>query len=551
MAELEFRPIDASGAGRGALRVVSPMPTPTQDALDTPSQTLREARQRGGEGGSLDAGTGLPPPRIRERPAAVRLPERRAAEGPGAERVAGEAGAGRTAQREAFFRRLLAAADLTAATVAFLITVAGLGGDALGVWALIAIAMVVPVCKLAGLYDRDEHLLHKTTLDEAPSVFRVAALYTLLAFLAGDAVVHGSLGRDQALFLWGFLFVSMLALRGLARRVASRLVDDERCLVIGQAGPAHRLAAKLDRCPGTRAGVVGRVPLSPNDLSINELPVLGSFESLGRLLAEYGVDRAVIAPGRDDSDHRLLEAIMTVKRLGVRVSVLPSLFEAVGSAYVYDEVEGATLLGLRRQGLSRSSRLIKRGFDLAGGLLLGALLAPLMALIALAVRLDSPGPALFRQRRVGRNDEHFEIYKFRTMVNGAEAQRAALAHRNEAGGGLFKIEADPRVTRVGSLLRRTSLDELPQLLNVIRGEMSLVGPRPLVVNEDSLIEGLDRHRLLVPPGVTGLWQIYGSARIPLDEMVKIDYLYGANWSIWRDVKVLLRTIPFALGRRGL
>ena len=137
------------------------------------------------------------------------------------------------------------------------------------------------------------------------------------------------------------------------------------------------------------------------------------------------------------------------------------------------------------------------------------------------------------------------------MVDDADAQRAALAHRNEAGGGLFKIEDDPRITRVGRFLRRTSLDELPQLLNVLRGDMSLVGPRPLVVDEDCLIEGLHRHRLLVPPGVTGLWQIFGSARIPLNEMVKIDYLYGANWSLWLDIKILLRTVPFMLGRRGL
>ena len=466
------------------------------------------------------------------------------------EEAAAEASS-RRVWRETVFRRLLAVADLIAATAAFLITVVILGRDDLGLWVPLAIIGVVPVCKLAGLYDRDEHLLHKTTLDEAPNLFRVAAFYTLLTFFAGDALVVGELGRDQALFLWASLFVSMLALRALARHLAATRVDEERCLVIGHAGPAHRLASKLGRSHQTKAVLVGRVPLYPNDASVNELPVLGGFGSLERLLAHHRIDRAVIAPGGEDSDQRLLEAIMIVKRLGVRVSVLPSLFEAVGSAYVYDEVEGATLLGLRPHGLSRSSRLVKRGFDLVGATLILALLAPLMAIIAVGVKLDSRGPVLFRQRRVGRNDETFEIYKFRTMIDGADAQRAALAHRNEAGGGLFKIEADPRVTRVGRLLRKTSLDELPQLLNVLRGEMSLVGPRPLVVDEDSLIEGLDRHRLLVPPGVTGLWQIHGSARIPLDEMVKIDYLYGANWSLWLDVKILLRTIPFALGMRGL
>jgi exopolysaccharide biosynthesis polyprenyl glycosylphosphotransferase len=343
----------------------------------------------------------------------------------------------------------------------------------------------------------------------------------------------------------------MVLMRTLARHLACALVEEERCVILGNADAAHWLSTKLERSRGARVHVAGRIPLNPDDTSRNELPLLGSFESLERLLAEHRVDRALIAPGRGDADHDLLNAIRIVKRLGVRVSVLPRLFEAVGSAYEFDDVEGATLLGVRRHGLSRSSWLIKRSFDVLGSAALLALLAPLMAMIAAAIKLDSRGPVLFRQRRVGREDGIFEIFKFRTMVDDADAQRAGLADRNEAGGGLFKIEDDPRITRVGRLLRRTSLDELPQLLNVLTGNMSLVGPRPLVVYEDNLIQGLHRHRLLVPPGVTGLWQIFGSARIPLNEMVKIDYLYGANWSLWLDIKILLRTVPFALSRRGL
>ena len=515
---------------------------PANDALKTRSQSRREPGRAGVE-------TGWPTPRIRPRrlgPAPAAQP----AESTQSGAIADLAG-GRVAARHAVMRRLLAAADISAATAAFAITVLVLGRDSIGIWMPVAIAMVIPICKLAGLYDRDEHLLHKTTLDEAPDLVRVAGLYTLLAFLAGDALVDGSLGRGQALFLWGFLAVTMLACRAAARRIGLALLEPERCLLIGHADPGHRLAEKLGRCVGSKATVVGRVPLSAQDLSLNELPVLGSLKSLERVLADHRVDRAVIAPGGEDSDQRLLDAMIVAKRLGVQVSVLPSLFEAVGSAYVYDEVEGATLLGLRRQGLSRSSQLIKRGFDLLGATLILAALAPLMALVGLAIKLDSRGPVLFRQRRVGRNDAIFEIYKFRTMVDGADAQRAALAAHNQARGGLFKIDGDPRVTRVGRLLRSTSLDELPQLWNVIRAEMSLVGPRPLVIDEDSLIAGRDRHRLQIPPGVTGLWQIFGSARIPLDEMVKIDYLYGANWSLWLDLKILLRTIPFALGRRGI
>lgn len=446
-------------------------------------------------------------------------------------------------------RRLLAAADLLAATAAFAFVVTVLGDGAFGLGAVVAIAMVIAVCKVAGLYDRDEHLLHKTTLDEAPAIFRVAGLYTLLTFLAGEAIVAGGLDRGQAVALWVTLAAAMLLARAAARQIAGRVLEEERCLVVGGAGAADRLADQLERCAGTRAKIVGRVPLSGAVPTTGRVPVLGSFGALEQLLAAYRIDRAVIAPSTNEGD--LLDAIRVVKRLGVRISVVPGLLEAIGSAYVLDEIEGSTLLGLRRHGLSRSSRLLKRSFDLLIASLLLVLLAPLPAMIAIAIKLDSSGPVLFRQRRVGLGDRVFWIYKFRTMIDGAEAQQAALAERNEAGGGLFKIKGDPRITRVGGFLRRTSLDELAQLLNVMRGEMSLVGPRPLILAEDELIEGTHRHRLLVPPGVTGLWQIFGSARIPLDEMVKIDYLYGANWSLWLDLKILLRTVPFVLSRRGL
>jgi lipopolysaccharide/colanic/teichoic acid biosynthesis glycosyltransferase len=179
------------------------------------------------------------------------------------------------------------------------------------------------------------------------------------------------------------------------------------------------------------------------------------------------------------------------------------------------------------------------------------LLAPLLAVIALAIRLDSRGPVLFRQERVGRDGQRFRICKFRTMVADAEDRKAELFVLNEAAAGLFKIKDDPRITRVGRWLRRTSLDELPQLLNVVRGEMSLVGPRPLILSEDETISGYDRRRLHLTPGMTGQWQIMDSARVPLHEMVKIDYLYITTWSLFQDLKILLRTAVYVVSRQGM
>jgi lipopolysaccharide/colanic/teichoic acid biosynthesis glycosyltransferase len=222
----------------------------------------------------------------------------------------------------------------------------------------------------------------------------------------------------------------------------------------------------------------------------------------------------------------------------------------VGSSVEFDDLHGLTVMGVRRFELTSSSAALKRAFDLTCSVALLVILAPLIAVIAVAIRLDSRGPVLFGQLRVGRHDRPFRIYKFRTMVRDAESQKDSLRGRNEASGGLFKILDDPRVTRVGGLLRRTAIDELPQLANVLRGEMSLVGPRPLVLDEDRRVEGWHRRRLELTPGMTGPWQILGPARVPLGEMAAIDYLYVANWSLWSDLKILLRTVSYVLARRG-
>jgi lipopolysaccharide/colanic/teichoic acid biosynthesis glycosyltransferase len=208
------------------------------------------------------------------------------------------------------------------------------------------------------------------------------------------------------------------------------------------------------------------------------------------------------------------------------------------------------LMGVPRFGLSQSSRALKRTFDLVGAGVGMIAAAPLLALCAIAIKLESRGPVLFRQTRVGRDGTPFRILKFRSMVDGADGLKESLRVHNEADGGLFKIDDDPRITRVGKVLRRSGLDELPQLFNVLAGSMSLVGPRPLVLDEDCHVTGFDRHRLHLTPGITGRWQTLGAARVPLAEMVKIDYLYIANWSVWADIKIMLETIGYLAHGRG-
>ncbi len=459
-------------------------------------------------------------------------------------------------RRDAIYRRALAVADIASAAFALLFAIVVLGGDEITVALAAAIPLVVVAGKIIGLYDRDEHVLRKTTLDEAPALFQVATLYTLLVWLGEGVLVRESvrraddnLGQWQVVGLWGLLFVSMLASRAAAREIVRRVTAPERCLVLGGHGAAERIDRKFQVARALNATVAGRVPLEAGDATGDGPRVLGEIDRLGPILREQEIDRVIIAPTSSDTE-QLLGAIRLVKALGAKVSVLPRLFEVIGSSVRFDDVEGLMLLGVPRFGLSKSSRLLKRSVDLVGSTVGLTLLSPLLVAISLGIRLSSPGPALFRQKRVGAQGAEFEMLKFRTMHDRADQHKAELLELNEADG-LFKIENDPRLTRVGRTLRRFSLDELPQLLNVLRGEMSLVGPRPLVTDEDRCVVGHHRRRLDVLPGMTGIWQVLGSSRVPLNEMVKIDYLYGANWSLWLDLRILLRTVPHVLGRRGM
>jgi exopolysaccharide biosynthesis polyprenyl glycosylphosphotransferase len=445
-------------------------------------------------------------------------------------------------RRESLHRRLLAMGDVIAATAALwlVLTLPGTG-DAPDALILAGIPLVVLVFKIAGLYDRDQLRLVHSTLDEAPLLLQLTGLYALGVTILQSIVVHGALGGDQIAALWAGSFVAVTATRVVARWVGGRVVSAERCLVIGEQQRADRIREKL-ATSGAAASVIATFPLEPSD-DIDPLEP----ESVRRIVRDLQVHRIIIAPTTTDSAG-IVELIRIAKGVGVQVSVLPRMLEVVGSAVEFEDVDGMTMLGVRPFGLPRSSRTLKRGFDIVVTSLSLLAAAPLVALLALAVKLDSRGPVFFRQIRVGRDGRPFHIFKFRSMVDGADARKDELRALNEVGDGMFKISSDPRVTRVGAFLRRTSLDELPQLFNVLRGEMSLVGPRPLVTDEDAKVLGLDRSRLHLTPGMTGPWQILG-ARVPMQEMVGIDYLYVASWSLWLDVKVLARTVRHVL-RRG-
>jgi exopolysaccharide biosynthesis polyprenyl glycosylphosphotransferase len=450
----------------------------------------------------------------------------------------------RLERREALQRRMLVAADGCATALALIFVLTWYGAHHAVIVAIAGVSMVVLLFKATGLYDRDDVRLVHSTLDEVPLLLQLTGLLALGVAILQSGLLGDSFRAGQIGALWLASFAALCVGRVVARSVAARTAPTERCLVIGDPDRVERIRQKL-LSSQARAAVVGSLPIVGEDVAaVDWVAMPGLFR---RVVEDLNVHRIIIAPAITDTVG-VVNLIRAAKAVGVRVSVLPRMFEVVGSAVEFDDVDGMTMLGVRRFGLSRSSRVLKRALDVSVGSITLVLISPVVSAIALAIRLESPGSVFFRQVRVGRDGKHFEIFKFRSMVADADARKDELRALNEAGEGLFKLTDDPRVTAVGRFLRRTSLDELPQLFNVLRGDMSLVGPRPLVIDEDAQVLGLDRSRLHLTPGMTGPWQVMGS-RVPMQEMVGIDYLYVSNWSLWLDLKLLVRTARH-VARRG-
>jgi exopolysaccharide biosynthesis polyprenyl glycosylphosphotransferase len=258
----------------------------------------------------------------------------------------------------------------------------------------------------------------------------------------------------------------------------------------------------------------------------------------------------VILTEGDFDEETVLEIVGTAHRCGVRVRIAPKTTELLVERGEYVPGQGMPLFELRPPVLAGADWVVKKTFDLVVSALVLLAGTPVWLLVALAIKLDSRGPILYRDRRVGVREREFGMLKFRTMVRDADVRQGELEERNEAAGALFKIRRDPRVTRVGRVLRRLSLDEMPQLLNVLRGEMSLVGPRPLPLRDYRMLEPWHRKRYLVLPGITGLWQISGRSNLTFDDLVRLDFYYIENWSIWLDISILIKTPLAILSGRG-
>jgi exopolysaccharide biosynthesis polyprenyl glycosylphosphotransferase len=394
-----------------------------------------------------------------------------------------------------------------------------------------------------------------TVRSRAWLVIRVSAIgvvvLTALLFLAQESEINRSL-------LALFTAVSALGLwsaRGLVhawlRRTAQRARWARVALVVGTEERAKRVIAALREYPEAGWVVRGRVSLDLSDAGSGEdVPVLGAVPDLEAVLqGEQFVDEVFFAvpPARLDE---ITDALEVCESLGVDARVLVDLYRPAQAHPFVEELFALPFYGFSPTLTRQSALAAKRILDVVGASATLLLALPLFVIIAVVIKLGSPGPVIFRQERVGFHGRRFWMYKFRTMVEGAERMRNQVEHLNAMNGPVFKAARDPRLAGVGRVLRKLSLDELPQVINVLKGEMSLVGPRPLPVYEASQIKGAQRRRLAMRPGITGLWQVSGRNAIDFDAWMQMDLYYVDRWSLGLDLKILLRTIPVALRGEG-
>lgn len=419
-------------------------------------------------------------------------------------------------------------------------------------FALVLTVLLMIAYKLGGVYDQPRSA---SWLDEVYAL--VGGTTTGIVIVTAITFWFRPLVYSRLMFLWaGGMIVTLLSLSRLIKRWIweSRMrqgIGVDRVLIVGAGEVGRRLMRNIVAQPELGYQVVGFVDDDPdkNRTDIGRFKALGGIDNLPRVVQEEAIDEVIIT--LPWMYHRKILGIMRqCEREQVRARIVPDLFQLALSRVDIEDLGGIPIIGVKEISITGWNLALKRAGDLVVSLAGLILLSPLMLLISAAIKLDSPGPILFKQIRVGKGGRRFVFYKFRSMHQGAEEERPQLTDRDEVVGPTFKIRHDPRCTRVGRFLRRTSLDELPQLYNVLRGEMSLVGPRPAIPLEVEQYQEWHRKRLEIWPGITGLWQVSGRSQLTFDEMCLLDIYYLENWSPLLDLKIALKTIPAVLAGRG-
>jgi exopolysaccharide biosynthesis polyprenyl glycosylphosphotransferase len=449
-------------------------------------------------------------------------------------------------------RRLLLAGDLVGLTVGLCswLVVSAPRAQEHVLWGLFTLPAWVLLFRLYGLYAAGLRRVGYKTVDDIPALGHALLVGTVLLWMYFQATPPGKLRFLDLLLFVAVSLLLILSFRVGLRNLARRTLGAERVMFVGSGPMTPILVRQMLREPRHGLKPLAVLTQPENTHWPLPLPEAGSLAEIdpATVLRAHRIDRVIVS-AEGLQDDKLLELVDVCRQLMIKISALPSLSAMIGPAATIDHLEGITLIGINTPTLARSSRIAKRTMDVIGASILLILTLPILIITAIAIKLDTPGPVLFRQNRVGRGGKPFKLTKFRSMSTDAEARRDQLLASSRQHEWL-DLEHDPRITRTGRFIRNTSIDELPQLWNVIRGDMSLVGPRPLIEEEDRHIHGWARGRLDLTPGITGLWQVLGRTNIPFEQMITIDYLYVANWSLWTDIKLILQTIPTILRQHG-
>jgi exopolysaccharide biosynthesis polyprenyl glycosylphosphotransferase len=460
-------------------------------------------------------------------------------------------------------RRVLVAADVVGLVLAFVLAPALVGAappTALDWLTLVALLPVwVLLAKLYGLYDRDEERAAHTTVDDVVAVFHLVTVGAWLLLLFGTATDLTTPALGKLAVFWLLAVVLIALLRALARAIARRSLLYVQNLVIVGAGDVGQLVArKVLQHPEYGINLIGLIDEQQRALrpELRDVPMLGPTRRLAEIVSLFEVDRVVVAFTRDPAP----QTVSLLRGLGdtdVQIDVVPRLFELIGPRIANHSLEALPLVGLLPLRPSRSSRWVKRLLDVAVSSVALVLAAPLFAVIAIGVRWDSPGPVFFRQTRLGLGMRQFTTLKFRTMPVGGDDSvhreyiaRTMSADASVGANGMYKLDGGAGLSRFGRFLRRMSLDELPQLFNVLRGDMSLVGPRPCIPYETDYFKPHHFERFAVPAGMTGYWQVHARARSTFGDALDMDVTYARGWSLGLDLQLLCRTPVEVLRRRG-
>jgi exopolysaccharide biosynthesis polyprenyl glycosylphosphotransferase len=408
--------------------------------------------------------------------------------------------------------------------------------------AVLAALATLTALVLHGAYRSDrQHLLPRAGSGARAVVFGYPLTVLLLVAFCNVTKHHVSLSTVLLMTLPAVLIVP------IGRHIAKRLplpgrAQTTRILIVGSGKVAKRVSDRLSRVESLE--VVGMADDDPGPGEV----VLGPISDLVRLVDQHRVDRVLVAFSRTPGTSTLTSLRDLRGRVGI--SVVPRMFEMLTWRSALEEIHGIPVLHVAPASLSLSARIVKRTLDLIISTLLLLAISPILITAAITIKATSPGPVFFRQPRWGRRGEIFYIFKLRSMRAGSEEARAEVGQANEVDGPLFKMKEDPRITKVGALLRKTSLDELPQLLNVLKGDMSLVGPRPFVPAEAAQIDGSAARRYEVLPGMTGLWQVSGRSELSYEDLRHLDTVYVSSWSLWWDLRILAHTPAAVLRRSG-